>query len=203
MLDAPTHLRNNVMLITHTQLINIKIMSLHTGGAIGTTKGFVINPNDLQIIALQVTSPLLKESESLFLRLEDIRELSDLGLIVDSVEDLTPYGDVSQLDDISEYGFNPIGMKVLDERRHKMGKVINFTLDSSSFYIQQITVKRPLYKGFSDTRLVVHRTQIIEINNSAIVIHSEAKSPHETIKATPGAYVNPFRKTSPSNSSDI
>ena len=76
----------------------------------------------------------------------------------------------------------------------KIGKVNGYTLDTNGFVIQQISVKRPLFKSLNDTELLIHRTQITEINNDAIIVHSEAKIPEPIIDSVRTAYVNPFRK---------
>src|SRR5690606_17366160 len=105
--------------------------------------------------------------------------------------------DVIKIHDIYNLNFNLVGMHVMDERRNKLGKVIDFTLDTSGFIVQQLSVKRPLFHTFSDTELLIHRTQIIEINDDAIVVHSEAKAPELERHQVPGSYINPFRNTEP------
>ena len=46
----------------------------------------------------------------------------------------------------------------------------------------------------TDPELLIHRSQIIEINGEAIVVHSKAEAPEHTRVTAPGSYVNPFRK---------
>jgi sporulation protein YlmC with PRC-barrel domain len=99
-----------------------------------------------------------------------------------------------KLDELEKLHFNLSGMQVVDETRKKLGKVVDYTIDMGSFYIQQLTVRRPLMHSFNDTELIIHRTQIIEINNDAIVVHSQAKEPEPERAEVIGSYVNPFRK---------
>jgi hypothetical protein len=68
--------------------------------------------------------------------------------------------------------------------------------------IQQWSVRRPLLKSLNDAELVIHRSQITEINRDAIVINAEAEIPEHTRVTTPGSYVNPFRKTEPAADAD-
>jgi len=88
-------------------------------------------------------------------------------------------------------------MHVIDEKKHKLGRVDSYTIDTSSFVIQQLSVKRPFLKSFNDTQLLIHRSQIIEINDKAIVVHSERQPAEPVIDTVRGhaAYVNPFRKS--------
>ena len=88
-------------------------------------------------------------------------------------------------------------MPVTNERRQKLGKVIDFTIETAGFVVQQLTIRRPLFRSLNDTELLIHRSQIIEINNDAIVVHSEAKAPEPELHEVVGRYVNPFRKSKP------
>lgn len=183
------------MILLGSSLVNSPVLSLQTGGPIGQTTTAVVDPGTLKVVAYEVSSQLRDESP-LVVRIVDVREMSDLGLIIDSIDELENPADIIKLNDIYKLGFNPIGMNVTDERRHKLGRVVDYTIETSGFYIQQLTVKRPLFKSFSDTELLIHRSQIIEINNSAIVVHSEAKAPEPELHEVIGSYVNPFRKPS-------
>lgn len=183
------------MLVLGSKLSQQPIMSLQTGAAVGEISGTIIDPADLSIVAYEVKSALLPGVN--YMRIEDARELSDIGFIIDSIDELVQPGDVIKLDDIVNYHFHLRDMRVNDEKGRKLGKIIDYTVDVSTFTVQQLTVRRPILRSLSDTELVVHRSQIIEINNEAIVIHSEAKTPEHTRVTTPGSYVNPFRKTSP------
>lgn len=181
------------MILLGSTLKNAPVMSLQTGGQIATTDTALIDPANLCIKAYRVTGSLLHEIKQPILRIADSRELSDLGFIVDSVDDICSLDDVIKLKELADLRFSLIGMQVTDERRKNIGKVVDFTLDTGSFIVQQLTVRRPLLKSFNDTELVIHRSQIIEINNSSIVVHSEAKSPEPELSEVVGSYVNPFR----------
>lgn len=184
------------MLILGSNLKNLPVMGLQTGGELAITKQAVIDPRSLQIIAYRVEGPLLGGAET-YLRTADSRELSDIGFIIDSIDDFVGPDDVIRLREIINLHFQIDGIKVLDENNRALGKVIDYTLDVGSFTIQQLTVRRPLMKRFSDTELLIHRSQITEITNSSIIIHSETEAPEHTATSTPGSYVNPFRKESP------
>ena len=180
------------MLILGSRLLTQPVMSLQTGGELGQLEYPIIDPADLAILGYSVNSPLLPKPS--YLRLEDVRELSDIGFIIDSVDEFVTNGDVIKLDEIVDLGFELMNKRVNDEKGRKLGKIIDYTVEVGSFTIQQLTVKRPMLRSLSDTELLVHRSQIIEINNYAIVIHSEAKIPEHTRVTSPGSYVNPFRK---------
>lgn len=181
------------MILLSSTLKDSPIMGLQTGNEIARTGQAVIDPATLTVIAYEVESHLLK-GDTLLLRTADIRELSDLGFIIDSQDEFVQPDDVIKLNEIYTLGFNMVGMSVTDEKRNKLGKVIDYTIETASFVIQQLTVRRPLLKSFNDTELLIHRSQIIEINDNAIVVHSQAKVPEQELHEVVGSYVNPFRK---------
>lgn len=185
------------MILLGSTLANSPIVGIQTGSVIATAHRAVVDPAKLNVFAYEVSGPLISQHPT-YLLTRDIRELSEMGAIVDSADELIVSGDVIALDELEKVGFEPLGMRVQDEKGKKLGKVSDFTIDVGSYYIQQLIVKRPLMASFNDTELLVHRTQIIEINNDAIVVHSEAKAPEPERAQVVGSYVNPFRKPSKS-----
>jgi uncharacterized protein YrrD len=182
------------MIILGSALIDTPVMGLQTGLELARTARPVIDPKNLAVIAYELKGGNLTDHPSL-LRIADVRELSEVGFIVDSSEEFITPSDVVKIDEIYSLNFYLDGMNVTDEKRRKLGKVIDYTLDTTGFVVQQLTVKRPMLQSFNDTELVIHRSQIIEINDDAIVVHSQAKIPEPDRKDVIGSYVNPFRKT--------
>lgn len=170
-------------------------MGLQTGSELARTSKPVIDPKTLEIVAYELTGPLLNEHPSL-LRVVDVREFSDVGLIVDSSDEFVGLDDIIKLHEVYELHFSPIGMTVIDEKRHKLGKVDNYTIETGGFVIQQLIIKRPLLKSLNDTHLLVHRTQITEINDTEIIVHSQAEIPDPVLDSMRSSYTNPFRKKS-------
>jgi sporulation protein YlmC with PRC-barrel domain len=180
------------MLIAGSRLIDAPVMGLQTGGELARTSAAIIDPRTLEIVAYELSGPLLDSHPSL-LRIADVREFSDIGLIVDSSDEFVAPEDIIKLNDIYKLGFNLFGMQVIDTKKRKLGKIDGYTIETTGFVVQQLSVKRPLLKSFGDTHLLIHRTQITEINNSAIIVNSEAKK-QTVVQTVQGAYHNPFRK---------
>ena len=182
------------MLIAGSRLIETPVMGLQTGAELARTSKAIINPNTLEIVAYELSGPLLDIHPSL-LRIADVREFSDIGIIVDSSDEFVSPDDIIKLGEIYKLNFKLIGMNVIDKKRHKVGKVESYILDTNAFIIQQLDVRRPLLRSLNDASLLIHRAQIVEINDSEIIIDSETeKIPQPIIHAARTAYVNPFRK---------
>lgn len=180
------------MLIISEKLLNTPVLGLQTGSELARTKEAVIDPSNLEVLAYELTGPLL-DSHPSFLRISDIREISDIGLIVDSSDEFVAVDDVIKLRDVYRLSFTLMGMSVVDEKHRKLGKVHDYTINTASFLVQQLSVKRPFFKSLNDTELLIHRSQITEINNDAIIVHSEADIPEPLLDSVRTSYVNPFR----------
>ena len=183
------------MLLAGSRLINAPVMGLQTGGELARTERAIINPHTLEIMAYELSGSLLDQHPSL-LRVVDVREFSDIGLIVDSSDEFVLPGDIIKLDEIYKLHFDLIGKPVIDLKKHKLGKVEGYTIETGGFVIQQLSVKRPLFKSLSDTHLLIHRSQIKEISDSQIVVESELRPVEPVLKTVHDTYTNPFRKTS-------
>jgi uncharacterized protein YrrD len=154
----------------------------------------MIDPSNLMIIGYELDGPLLTERPS-FIRIADIRELSDVGMIIDSSDEFIGTKDVIAIESIYNLGFKLLGLSVIDESKQKLGKVNDYTVDTGSFVIQQLNINRGMLKSLAETELLVHRTQIIEINNKTIIVRTAAKKLAPIIRPTQLSYLNPFRPT--------
>lgn len=181
------------MLLSGSRLLDAPVMGLQTGGELARTSKAIIDPERLQIVAYEVTGPLLDVHPSL-LRVADVREFSDIGLIIDSSDEFVSPSDIVKLNEIYTLHFELIGMPVIDKKRRKLGKVEGYTLETGAFVIQQLNVKRPFLKSLNDTELLIHRTQITEINNTEIIVQSETAPVEPVLHAVKSTYINPFRK---------
>ena len=169
-------------------------MSLQTGSELARTARAIIDPRNLSIVAYELEGRLLDQTPAL-LRIADVREIGPLGMIVDSVDELVSPSDIISLKEIYEFNFSLENKAVIDEKKHKIGKVVGCTLMANTFFIQQLIVRRPLLKSLGDTELLIHRSQIIKVTDSHIVVKS-AKVQHKVEKQEPIAapsYENPFR----------
>ena len=185
------------MLVLGSRLNNTAVMSLQTGTRLARTGTPLIDPKNLKIVAFEIDGPPLDEHPS-FLRTDDVRELGTIGMIIDSSEEFVGLDDIIKLKELRELGFKLIGLPVIDEHKHRLGKVDDYTVETGSFIIQQLNVNRGFFKGFTSTGSLVHRSQITEINDKAIIVKGTAKKVAEPVlQATRGDFVNPFRQPAP------
>ena len=185
------------MLVLGSRLLSMPVMSLQTGTKLAETNLPLIDPSTLKILAYNVSGPLLGNKKTLLL-VSDIRELGKLGMIIDSSDEFVELDDVVAIKKVSDLNFKLIGMAVIDETKRKLGKVEDYSIDTDSFVIQQLHVKRGLLKSLSETELLVHRSQIVEINDTQIIVRTTAKKLATTpVKPSQLSYINPFRSSAP------
>lgn len=179
------------MLVNAPDLIDTPVLSLQTGVVLAKLKAAIINPHNLTIIAYEVAGEKLDYNPS-FLRIADVREVSPIGFIIDSSEEFVILDDIVKQKSLFELQFSLENKQVLNENRQKIGKVLSYNLELDGFAIQQLVVKRPLLKSFNDGELIVHRSQVVEITDHAIVIKEKSETKSRAI--TSKTYANPFRQ---------
>jgi uncharacterized protein YrrD len=191
------------MLLIGSKMIGAPVLSLHVGGPVANTREAIIDPEDLRIVAYTLEGAIIKNDPDVgdILDTQDVREISDSGLIVDSTDRFTTREDVVRLDKIMDLGFSLVGLKVVTQDGKKIGKVVDYTMDSGTFMVYQLIVQRPFMSSLLDPELTINRSQIIEIDDYKVTIkHDKAqvKVPKEKKKSEPEEFVpnftNPFRK---------
>lgn len=185
------------MLTYANRFENMPVMSLQTGTELARTSRAIINPRKLSIVAYELSGHLLDQQPSL-LRIADIREIGSLGMIIDSTDEIVGLDDIIDLKEVYEYNFELIDKLVIDDKKHKLGKVIGYTVDPDSFTIQQIQVKKPLFKSFGDVELLIHRSQVVKVTDDVVIVKSAIVEQKQTKAVVPSGgmvFDNPFRKS--------
>lgn len=185
------------MLISNSRLNNYSILSLHVGGKIARVVDTIVDPNTLKIIAFRVNGPLVGKEVGDILPTQSVREFSRLGMIVDSSDEFVEADEIVNVRDVLKLNFALVGLKVATEKKVKLGKVTDFTVEPESWQIQQIVVQRPMLKSFINPELLISRQQIIEVDDYRVLVKDQAskvKADHTAVEFVPN-FVNPFRET--------
>ena len=182
------------MLIYASKLIGTTVFSVQASGPIAQIASPIIDPDTLKIIAFELTGPTVNRNTNI-LDVSSIREHSDYGIVVDDADELVGQDDIVKISQVIALNFNLIDLKVKTKKGSKLGKIINYTLTSDDFVIQQIIVKRPTLKSFIDPELTISRKEIVEVNDYEVIVRDEEKvlkKRAEKEDFIPN-FVNPFR----------
>ncbi len=153
--------------------MNRPILSLRTGGVVGTTLRPIINPNNLKIEGFYCSDAEDRKRTPVLLY-QDIRDLIIQGIVVNDHDVLADAGELVRLRSILNINFELLGKKVVTTSKQKIGKVIDFATEVETMYVQKIYISQPLLKNLAGGNLIVDRNQIAEITDKYIVIHDLA-----------------------------
>ena len=186
------------MLIDGMQLVRCPILSLHVGQPIAEVVSSIIDPNDLKIIGFVVGGGVVGGEIGNILRTESIREYSNIGMIVDSEDVFVSRVDVMKIDEIMSLEFKLAGLKCVTRKGTKLGKIISYTVDTTTFEIMQIVVQRPVLKAFIDPELVISRNEIVEVDDYKVTVKDEEDKIRKraTKEDFVPNFINPFRQPS-------
>lgn len=186
------------MLINASRLLGYPILSLHVGGPVAWVYSEIVDPEKLKIVAFYVEGPAIKNDPEAgdIMEASDVREFSNMGMIVDSTDDFVEEGQVKKLDKILALNFSLFGLKVVTKKGTKLGKIADFVVDTDNYMVHQLVVKRPVVKAFLDPELIIPRREILEIDDYKIVVKDEEekirkRATHEDFVPN---FVNPFRE---------
>lgn len=157
------------MLKLHKTLMDVAVLSLRTGGHIGTATKIIINPNNLKIIGWYVNDRF-NPGDDLILLAGDVRDISSKGIIINDHEDLSEPEELIRLKEILAIDYDLIGKKVVSENGKKYGKVTDYSIETGGLIIKKIYASQSILKDFSGGNLSIDRTQIIEITRSKVII---------------------------------
>ena len=184
------------MLVANSKLLTLPILSVQDSGRVATISNTIVDPDSLKIIAFRVNGATNAEGGNV-LDVNSVREYSNMGLVIDSTDELISDGDVVKISKVIDLNFSLLGLKVETKKGSKLGKVIDFTTTEDNFSVQQIIVKRPTIKSFLDSELTIPRAEIVEITDYKIIVRDEEKVIKERALKEDFIpnFVNPFRKT--------
>ena len=188
------------MLVYNSKIIGTPVLSVQESGPLGQISAAIVDPDNLKVIAFRLVGPGVEPNRNL-LAIQSIREYSTFGVIIDSEDELIAPSDVIKIEKVLSLNFNLLNLKVETKKGTKLGQITDFTIDSDSFIVQQIIVKRPLVKRFIDPELTISRKEIVEVTDYKIIIKDEEKTLKERASREDFIpnFVNPFR-TEPAHS---
>jgi len=156
------------MLRLSAAINDVRVLSLRTGTSVGKTTRIIINPNNLKIEGWFVADHF--NGKELVLVSQEVREISEDGIIINDYEVLSAQSDLIRLKDTIKINFKLIDKPVTTESGKRLGKVSDYAVESDSLLIKKIYVAQNIIKNFSGGSLSIDRTQILEITDRRIII---------------------------------
>lgn len=161
------------MLQLSGSLTNQPVLSLQTGGVVAVTNSVIINPNNLKIEGFYCTDGFDRKRLVVLLN-QDVRDIIAQGLVVNDQNVLAEPEELVRLKDVMDTHFEVLGKQVVTTRKEKLGKVIEYAVDSETMHIQKLYIAQSLFKNLTSGNLGIDRSQIVEITDKRIIVHDLA-----------------------------
>lgn len=162
------------MLQLSGSVLNRPVLSLRTGGLVAIAEAAIINPNNLKIEGFYCQDNFDRKKTVVLLS-QDIRDIIPQGFVVNDHEVLAEPEELVRLKKLMELGFEVIGKPVFTSSKERLGKVVDFAVDSDSMFIFKIYVGQPLLKNIMGGNLGIDRNQITEITDKRITVQDLSK----------------------------
>lgn len=150
------------------EYIDTPIMGLRGGRRLSQTLDPIIDPHKLKIAGFYVEDRATGIDKILLV--EDVREFSEVGIIVDSEDAFMDAGDLVRLESILDMNFEIIGKKLVTQDGKKLGRVEDFAIDDLTYRIEKIYGKPQALKTLSTNDYIIGRRQIASVNQEEIVV---------------------------------
>ena len=113
------------MLVYGSKLIGVPVLSVQTGAPVGYVAQPIVDPDTLKVIAFRLNGPLVDRAAANLLDVSSVREYSELGMVIDDIEELVTPDDVVKIQKVLALNFDVVGLKVETKKGSKLGKVMN------------------------------------------------------------------------------
>lgn len=157
------------MFVLASDIIGKPIISLQNGYSVAVVDSLVIKPETLEIMALGCKDGNWRKTKAVLL-VRDVREIMRDGVIIDSFEDIEDVGEIVRLKEVIEKKYELIGASVVTESKNKLGKVEDYTVETTSYKIQKLYLKQSMLKNLLLNNLMVDREQIVDVGPKQIVV---------------------------------
>jgi uncharacterized protein YrrD len=162
------------MLKLSENLIGRPVMSLRTGQTVATTRGLLLNPNNLKIEGFYCEDHFSRSE--LVLLYQDIRDVIPQGFVINDHDVLAKAEDLVRLQKLIKLDYVLLGKPVVTTAKKRLGKVVDFATEIETMYVQKIYVSQGIIKGLTGGSLSVERSQINEITDSKIIVNDPLSS---------------------------
>ncbi|MDR0980029.1 MAG: hypothetical protein LBM12_02675 [Candidatus Nomurabacteria bacterium] len=182
------------MLYYNSGLIGLPVREARSGDTVALVEGLIIDPRSFTLAAFQVNTG---EREPSYLVADSVAEITlRHGIFFTDTDAVSKLSELPRLQEVLNLGFNLLKLPVRtsgDEKltSQKLGSVADFVVDSLSFAVFQVIVKRGIFGSFLP-ELAIGRGQIIELTNHELIVEDAyAKSPEPITPQKPAKPIKP------------
>lgn len=155
----------------------MSVVSLRSSSSVALINDPIIQPSGLKIVGFYVVQTNLRQEK--ILHIDDVRKVRLDAVLIDDLEDLVDAEDLVRLKQVISLNYQLIDKRVYSESGKRLGKVVDFAIDETSWEIQKIYVGRSIIKDLSHSALMIDRSQIIEVSDTKVIV----RDPTEKVRS--------------------
>ena len=144
------------------------IISLQTGQLVARAGQPILDIATLEIVAYTCQVP--GRRDPLLVMAGDIRQYASDCIIIDDEDQLTEPADIVRLVSSPKDPYSPLRKLVVADTGRKLGRVEDYSINLETNRVQKLYIKPDLWHSWVSSRLVVDRTQIIDITPDKITV---------------------------------
>ncbi|MCA9349397.1 hypothetical protein KC878_04650 [Candidatus Saccharibacteria bacterium] len=169
------------MLFLAKNVIGMPVSSIRLAGKVAEVTGILVDPDRLKVVAFWVKTGGKNVDELLLF--EDLRDFNMRGLIIDDLHNISPVEELTRLQRILDINYQIPGKKVVGSRG-KLGTAENFSFDPQTAEVMTISGKPSLSRRFNQNEFTIHRSQILEVDDSQIRVNDGPQTVSSGAKVT-------------------
>jgi sporulation protein YlmC with PRC-barrel domain len=159
---------NQFMYALESSLKGQPIISLQTGQLVAQVSQPILDIATLEIVAFTCQVP--HRRDLLLIMASDIRQYASDCIIIDDEDQLTEPEDIVRLVSNTKDPYTPLRKTVVADTGRKLGTVEDYSINLDTNRVQKLYIKPDFWHSWVSSRLVVDRTQIIDITPEKITV---------------------------------
>ena len=164
------------------------IISLQTGQLIAQAGSPILDIATLEVAAFTCHAP--GHSGPLLIMISDIRQFAADCIIIDDEDQLTDPEDIVRLGGDPRAPYSPLKKSVIADTGRKLGIVDDYSINLDTSRVQKLYVKPDFWHSWTNSSLVIDRTQIIDITPDKITVR-DATVTDTLLSPDPMPEINP------------
>lgn len=156
------------MLIELLTFSKMSVGALEESSMVGKVYRLAIDPLEQKLIGFSVKTGGYF-SKIYIVSMMDVVDIDKNGVVINSKSSMLDRGEVVRIDDILEKKFSIIGLRIVDKKGAKIGRVQDAVVDTTTGDIVRI------YSSSFASRRIFERSQIEEITFFEVVVKKDLK----------------------------
>ncbi|ABZ83829.1 prc-barrel domain protein, putative [Heliomicrobium modesticaldum Ice1] len=160
-------------MLASKSLLTRPIVSLDEGQKLGTVRGLVVDPEALEVVALQVDQKGLFREQKI-IPYTKVHSIGDDAIVIDRSSQVQRATNLPHLFELIKSKTVIIGSKVLTTLGQKIGVVVEYYFDHRTGKLLTIEIRGHFGEGWFNSRALLPATAIRTISPAMVLVYEDA-----------------------------